>query len=273
MELEGRVVVVTGSASGIGLALATEFAEAGARVVLTDVEATALDASVSALEAAGLDVRGVQVDVRRRGDVEALAARVELEFGGTDVLCNNAGVIAAPALMWEAPREDQEWVFGVNFWGIMNGVQAFVPRMIARGTPAYVVNTSSMTAIVPMGGASSYIMSKTAILALTETLAKDLEMADAPVRVGVVLPEHFKTRLGTAHRNRAEVDDTSGRVWGPIWDEADDPMLATGADPRGLSRRVLAAIRDDEFWILPSGEDAMSVEAISRMRTIEGAFG
>ena len=273
MEVEGRVVVVTGSASGIGNALATEFAEAGARVVLADVEEQALDAAVAALAASGHDVRGVQVDVRSQPQVEALAARVEEELGGTDVLCNNAGVLCAPNTMWETPREDQEWVFAVNFWGIMNGVQAFVPRMIARGTPAYVVNTSSISALCPMPGASSYIMSKGAVVTLTETLARDLELVGAPVRAAVLLPEHFVTRLGTAHRNRAEASDTSGREWGPIWDPADDPMLSHGGDPRDLSSRVLAAVRNDEFWILPSAEDAMSVQVIERMGTIEGAFG
>jgi len=273
MEVDGKVVVVTGGASGIGLAAARAFGLAGARVVVADVEADALDTALKDLQAEGVDARTARVDVRSRAELEALAARVEHEHGGTDVLCNNAGVLAAPAWMWEAPREDQEWVFSVNFWGILNGIQAFVPRMIDRGTPAFVVNTSSISVFAPMAGASSYMMSKSAVVTLSETLACDLEAVQAPVRVAVVLPEHFKTRLGSAHRNRATREEAGDRVWAPIWDEADDPMLATGADPSALGQRIVAAVLGNRFWILPGAEDAMSVAAVERLREIERSFG
>ena len=272
MEIEGKVVVITGAASGIGFGLAEEFAAAGARLVLLDIEQGALDDAVAKLAEGGQVVQGFRVDVRRQSELDAVAAQIADEFGGTDILCNSAGVLAAPGWIWDAPREDVEWVFSVNFWGVLNGVQAFVPRMIERGTPAHVLNTSSVTAISPQAGASSYMMSKGAIVALSETLAQDLGAVQAPIAVSVVLPEHFRTRLGSAHRNRPTSDEPD-RTWGPIWDEADDPMLRDGADPRILGRRVVDAVRRETFWVLPPADDAMSVAAIQRLHAIEESFG
>jgi NAD(P)-dependent dehydrogenase (short-subunit alcohol dehydrogenase family) len=212
----------------------------------------------------------LRVDVRQAGDLEDAAWRITDEVGGTDVLCNNAGVLAAPRPVWETPREDAEWVFSVNFWGAFNGVQAFVPRMLQRGTPSYVVNTSSMSAIVPMPISSSYAMSKSAVLALTEALHQDLRAVDAPIKVAVVLPEHFRSRLGSAHRNRASADDLN-KTWNPVFAPGEDPM-EHGADPAILGRRIVEAVRADKFWVLPTRTDAMAGPALDRLRTIEAAF-
>jgi NAD(P)-dependent dehydrogenase (short-subunit alcohol dehydrogenase family) len=174
--------------------------------------------------------------------------------------------------VWDAPREDTEWVFSVNLWGSLNGVQAFVPRMLDRGTPAYVVNTASIAAFSPQPGAASYMMSKSAVVSLSETLLMDLRALDAPIGVAVVLPEHFRSRLGSAHRNRSTADDAPGTTWEPIWSEEDYPMLATGADPRIVGQRVVEAVRNDLFWVLPPRTDAMSVVAIDRLHAIERSF-
>ena len=270
VEIDRKVVVVTGGASGIGLAIAQEFAAAGARLGLLDVEAEALEIAASELASAGVEVQSFQVDVRRPDRLGAIADEIEDVFGGTDVLCNNAGVLAAPGNVWSVPREDIEWVFAVNFWGALHAIQAFVPRMVERGTPSYVVNISSVSAIAPMASAASYMMSKSALLTLSETLREDLRAVGAPTNVAVVLPEHFRTRLGTAHRNRATPEDS--RSWEPIWNETDDPMLTYGDDPRILGRRVVGAVRDELFWVLPPASDAMSQSAIERLHEIERSF-
>lgn len=270
MYVEGKVVAITGAASGIGYAIATKFAEAGSRVVLLDIEHGALDTAVDQLRADGIDAHALRVDVRQADDFARAARWISDELGGTDILCNNAGVLAAPRPVWETPREDAEWVFSVNFWGAFNGVHAFVPRMIERGTPAYVVNTASMSAIVPMPISSSYAMSKSAVLALTEALNQDLRAIDAPIGVAVVLPEHFRTRLGSAHRNRSGADDPD-KAWDPVFAPGEDPM-EQGADPAILGRRIVDAVRTDSFWVLPPRTDPMAAPALDRLDAIADAF-
>ncbi len=143
----GQVAVVTGAASGIGLAMARRFAAEGLKVVLADVEEGALEKAASALREDGAEVHARVVDVGERDQVEALAAGTWERFGAVHVLCNNAGVgSGAEGRMWEHDPNDWKWAFAVNVWGVFHGVQAFVPRMIAGGEPGHVVNTSSGTA-------------------------------------------------------------------------------------------------------------------------------
>jgi NAD(P)-dependent dehydrogenase (short-subunit alcohol dehydrogenase family) len=271
VEIRDKVVAVTGGASGIGFGMARAFADAGARVVLLDIEADALSASTDELARTGAEVHSYVLDVRDQTRFEYVARSIASTLGGADVLCNNAGVLAPPAWVWEAERSDVEWVFAVNFWGALNGVQAFVPLMIERGTPAHVVNTSSITALAHQAGAASYMMSKAAVVALSEDLREDLRAVGAPIGVSVVLPEHFRSRLGSAHRNRASRDDPDA-VYAPAFDEDSDPM-ATGADPVMLGRRVVDSVERDRFWILPDRSDAMSQMALDRNAAIAAAFG
>jgi NADP-dependent 3-hydroxy acid dehydrogenase YdfG len=151
-DVEGKVAVVTGAASGIGLALATRFAESGMKVVLADVERDALAAATRTLQGAGHAVLAVPTDVSRGEDVEALAARTVAEFGGVHLLCNNAGVSVAGPL-WEHSVRDWEWVLGVNLWGVIHGVRVFVPIMLGQDAEGHVVNTASVAGLTsfPMG--------------------------------------------------------------------------------------------------------------------------
>src|SRR5579863_2011410 len=168
----GRVAVITGGASGIGYALARRAAAEGMTVVLADIETAALDRAAASLRSEGAPVHGFEVDVSDRAAVMALAGRVEAEVGPTWLLANNAGVFVAAPLVESTPQQ-WEWVLGVNLWGVVHGLQAFLPGMVARDD-GYVVNTASLDGIVTVPNVASYIASKHAITGLSETLFREL---------------------------------------------------------------------------------------------------
>lgn len=198
-QLTGKVAVVTGAGSGIGRALAQRFAAAGMRVVAADIEEAALAATVASLD----EATSLVVDVGRYDDVAALADHAYAEFGDVDVLCNNAGVFTG-GLMWERPASDFEWTLGVNLWGILHGIRAFVPRMLASGRPGHVVNTASMAGLCVSAYAGPYYVSKFAALAASEALAHDLAAVGAPIKVSTVVPGRVATRIAASSRNRPE---------------------------------------------------------------------
>lgn len=202
-ELRDRVAVVTGGASGIGKALAKAFLGEGMKVVLADVEAPALDATAAELGALG-PVSTRVTDVRRFEELEALADHTWSTFGGCHLLCNNAGVSVAQLDVWETTPNDWTWVHGVNVHGVVHGIQAFVPRMIADGQEGRVVNTSSGDGgIAPLAGQSVYAASKAAISILTECL--DAQLANATkLRASIFYPSGgmLATGIWTTKRNR-----------------------------------------------------------------------
>ena len=200
-QLEGRVAVVTGAASGIGLAMATAFAAEGMRVVLSDIETGPLDAAVDTLRAEGRDVLGVQADVASWPDVEALAEATVEAFGGVHVVCNNAGVVKR-ARTWALTLDDWSWVLGVDLWGVIHGVKAFVPRMLEQGEGGHVVNTASMVGLLPVRNLATYDAAKMAVVGLSEALAMDLEDEGSDIGVSVLLPGFIATRITDSARNR-----------------------------------------------------------------------
>jgi NAD(P)-dependent dehydrogenase (short-subunit alcohol dehydrogenase family) len=206
-DFAGKVVVITGGAAGLGRALAAAFARAGAVLVLCDIEKNALDATVEALRAqTGADIGGVVADVSDADSVEALAEEVFRRHGRTHVLVNNAGVGPPAAKVWETTPNDWRWTFGVNVYGVANGIRAFLPRMIASGEPGHVVNTSSGDgAVAPMPSASVYAASKAAVSILTECLGAQLAEQGHPIGVSLFLPSGkglLDTGLWTSDRNR-----------------------------------------------------------------------
>ena len=207
-DLKGKVAVVTGGASGIGKSLAERFVAEGMRVVVADVEAGALDATVAELQSAGGDVTGVRTDVTSFESVDALAEAAYAAYGAVHVLCNNAGVGPPGGLVWDSTPNDWKWTFSVNVFGVAHGVQAFVPRMLASGEPGIVINTSSPDGpIAPMPQASVYAATKCAVTCLTECLAAQLAAQDAPVSAAVFYPSGkglLDTGLWTSDRNRPE---------------------------------------------------------------------
>jgi len=207
-DLKGKVAVITGGASGIGKSLAERFVAEGMRVVVADVEAGALDATVAELQSAGGDVTGVVTDVTSFESVDALAEAAYAAYGAVNVLCNNAGVGPPGGLVWDSTPNDWKWTFSVNVFGVAHGVQAFVPRMLASGEPGIVINTSSPDGpIAPMPQASVYAATKCAVTCLTECLAAQLAAEEAPVSAAVFYPSGkglLDTGLWTSDRNRPD---------------------------------------------------------------------
>jgi NAD(P)-dependent dehydrogenase (short-subunit alcohol dehydrogenase family) len=267
-ELRGKVAVVTGAASGIGRALAERFAREGMRIVLADVEEKPLAEARDALAATGAEAIAVPTDVSHRAQVDTLAARAFDAFGAAHVLCNNAGVVAGGPT-WEVALEDWEWVLGVNLWGVVHGMRAFVPRMIAQGE-GHVVNTASIAGILSAPFSAPYCATKHAVVAISECLHHDLETTQAgKVKVSVVCPAWVKTNIADAARNRppALSRATGGGARSPQA-EALDGMLraavAGGIEPADVAEQVLAAIVEERFWVLTHPKTKKAVERHTR---------
>ncbi len=201
MQLEaGKVAVVTGAASGIGFALAERFAQSGMHVVLADIEAVALDAAAERIAAHGVETLAVVTDVSSEAAVQALAAAAVERFGSVHLVCNNAGVVSK-ADAWAGPISAWEWVMGVNFWGIVHGVRAFLPVLVENGG-GHIVNTASIAGLMPGFGAS-YDASKHAVVALTEDLFLDMRLSPGAHRRQRAVP-----RMGADRSDdqRAQLD-------------------------------------------------------------------
>jgi NAD(P)-dependent dehydrogenase (short-subunit alcohol dehydrogenase family) len=246
LDLRAKTAVVTGGASGIGRALTLRFAREGANVVVADLDAAGMEAA--AAEARGLGVKALTVttDVSELAQVQALAARAFETFGAVHVLCNNAGVAAWGGLE-SASHRDWQWVLGVNLWGVIHGIEAFVPRMIARGEPGHIVNTASMAGLVASKGLGVYNTSKYAVVGLSETLAKDLK----PYRIGVsvLCPMGVETRIRESERNRPAALRNERAAGGePV------ELIGRYLAPDVVAEMVLAAIRANELYVVTHDE-------------------
>jgi NAD(P)-dependent dehydrogenase (short-subunit alcohol dehydrogenase family) len=253
VDLRGKTSVVTGGASGIGRALALRFAREGANVIVADLDGAGMEAV--AAEARGLGVKALTVptDVSELAQVEALAARAFETFGAVHVLCNNAGVAAWGGLE-SATHRDWQWVLGVNLWGVIHGVEAFVPRMIARGEPGHIVNTASMAGLIASKGLGVYNTSKYAVVGLSETLAKDLK----PYRIGVsvLCPMGVETRIRQSDRNRPAALRNERAVGGePV------ELIGRNLAPEAVADMELAAMRGNELYVITHDE---SLEPLRR---------
>jgi NAD(P)-dependent dehydrogenase (short-subunit alcohol dehydrogenase family) len=254
-DFQGKVAVVTGAASGIGRALAERCAREGMRTVLADVEQEPLAQAAARLKAAGATVLAVRTDVSRAPEVEVLARTTLEAFGAVHLLCNNAGV-AADAAVWETSLTEWEWVLGVNLWGVIHGVRAFVPHMLAQDTPCHVVNTASMAGLIAGPGIGAYKVAKHGVVALSETLYHDLAERGAQVGVSVLCPGIVNTRILESARNRpAEVGAPPA---GPRWD-ALRQLVPAGMPPAQVADAVFAAVREGRFYVLthPEGKEAV----------------
>jgi NAD(P)-dependent dehydrogenase (short-subunit alcohol dehydrogenase family) len=264
-DLEGKVAVVTGGASGIGLGLARRFAGERMRVVLADVERATLDEATAELaDAFGADnVMGVATDVRDDEAVDALAAAAFERFGTVHVLCNNAGV-GVGGLTWTVPPDRWRWAVDVNLLGVARGIRAFVPRMIEQGE-GHVVNTASAAGILTGPAMAPYYATKHAVVALSESLHFDLQLTGATVGVSVLCPEWVRTNIADSERNRPS--DVAPVESGPMPGVDVDPemiraliqgLIDGGMDPGDVAAQVVDAIRTGRFWVLTH---ATTVEA------------
>jgi NAD(P)-dependent dehydrogenase (short-subunit alcohol dehydrogenase family) len=202
-SLPGRVAVVTGAASGIGLALARRFGADGMRVVMADIEAETLEREAAGLAAEGVDVCTAIADTSVESDVEALAELTIARFGGVHLVCNNAGVGSRGLTIADLPRRDFEWVLGVNLWGVIHGVRAFLPHLRAEDA-GHIVNTASVSGLYYHPRMGPYNASKAAVIALSETLKFELDAERANVGVSVLCPSWVRTNISTAVRNLPE---------------------------------------------------------------------
>jgi NAD(P)-dependent dehydrogenase (short-subunit alcohol dehydrogenase family) len=262
-EFSGRVAVVTGAASGIGLALARCFGAQGMKLVLADIEEAALHEADAALRADGVSTLAVRTDVTRATDVATLAERTLDHFGAVHLVCNNAGVFTG-GLCWEAPLEDYEWLIGVNVWGVIHGIRTFVPILLRQGGEGHVVNTASMAGLISVPFAGIYTMTKHAVLSLSETLYHELALRDSAVGVSALCPEIVSTRIDRSERNRPEhlrpreTPDSAERsmVLGSI-----ETALPGGTPPATIAERVLDAVRERRFYVLSEDHWRRSSEA------------
>jgi NAD(P)-dependent dehydrogenase (short-subunit alcohol dehydrogenase family) len=267
-DLNDKVAVITGGASGIGRALAQRFASEGARVVIGDVEKSALDIAVSELRAAGAEVEGVVTDVTDPAQMQALADAAVARFGGVHIFCNNAGV-GGGGLSWEMPLSTWEWVIGVNLWGVIHGVRAFVPLLVQQ-PEAHIVNTASVAGLVAAPFMGPYNASKHAVVAISETLHHELAMAAPQVKVSVLCPGWVNTKIAESARNRPEhLQD--GAV--PDADGASllRGFIEKGMPPADVAAKVLDAIRAERFWILTHDDEGdFWVDGVNRrLRSLE----
>ncbi|HTK99436.1 MAG TPA: SDR family NAD(P)-dependent oxidoreductase [Pseudomonadales bacterium] len=253
-QFEGKTAVVTGAASGIGRALAERFAQARMQVVLADIEKDALDRAVQELEQRQYRVIGVVANTMVRESVEALAKRATDEFGKVHIVCNNAGIAAMAGgikPIWEVSDRDWQWVMGVNFYGVLYGIQAFVPGMLAHGEEGHIVNTASLAGVMPGGG--TYGVSKHGVLSLTETLHQNLTMMGAKIGASVLCPGFVNTNIFDAERHRPKElsSAASGAQPSPEMQEMGRAMLAAGKQPSDVAEIVFESIRENRFYILP----------------------
>ena len=245
---ENRVAVITGAASGIGRAMAERFAAAKMRIVLADIEETALETTLYAMRQSGATVAPFVGDVSRASDVELLAEFAYEKFGAVHILCNNAGVAGGGAPVWEQSLETWQWILGVNLWGVIHGVHAFVPRMLAGGEEGHIVNTASVAGLRTGPFLSPYYASKHAVVALSESLHFDLQLAGAKLQTSVLCPAFAKTRIAESGRNQP-AGTSSGQ-----FPEGMRQRVEVGMPPEVIAERVWEAVRDNQFWILTHPE-------------------
>ena len=252
----GMVGVVTGAASGLGRSLALQFAARGLAVVLADVEAAPLADAVAQVEAAGVQALGVPTDVRSGDQVAALAAVTLERFGRVDVVVNNAGVSTTPGPMWSGEVGDWEWVLSVNLWGVVHGVRAFVPHLVAQNS-GHVVNTASMAGVSAGPFLGAYMTSKHAVVGLSEGLAADLAIAAPGVGVTVVCPGQMTTNIVTADRNRPENFAGVDRAFDEAEIRAVTEWMATVSGPEitadVAAAVVVDAIEANRLHVAPNG--------------------
>jgi NADP-dependent 3-hydroxy acid dehydrogenase YdfG len=249
-DFEGRVAVITGAASGIGLAYGHLLGRLGMHLVLADIEADALDRAASTIASDAQSVMSVPTDV---SSAESVCALADAAFGAhrtVHMLCNNAGVSVTRSLL-TATRSDWQWMLGVNVWGLIHGIESFVPAMIERGDVGHVVNTCSVASWTVMPGYGMYAATKHAAAAISEALLGDLVAAGAPIGVTAVCPSLVRTNLFSSDRNRpSELDDgaESSR------DEQDriDAITDGIQSPDEVAQAMLGGVRANRLWVFPN---------------------
>ena len=267
-DFEGKVAVITGGASGLGLAMAQRFGAAGMKVVIGDIETGALADAEASLEAAGVEVIGRRTDVAQSGDLEALADAAYERFGAVHILANNAGVGGSPGAMWELSEADWRWVIDVDLWSVIHGVRAFVPRMISGGEEGHVINTASVAGLISGAVGGPYTVAKFGVVALSEQLYFELGRAEHPIGVSVLCPGFVNTRIYDSGRNRQESYGQSANEQSPEREEmreALEAMRETMIQPETIGDRVFDAVVENQLYIVEPGSDTVFEAIQSRL--------
>ena len=268
-DVSGKTAIVTGAASGIGLGIATALAEAGANVVMADIQKEAVEQAAHTLSGTNKRVMPVRIDVTLEQSVADVLAEAERAFGKLHIACNNAGVPMHGARLTEVPPEDWQFVMAVNIWGIVHGIRHFVPAILKHGEEGHVVNTASVAGFQNRRGTDQgpYSMSKYAALSLSEALEHELD--GTKVGVSVLCPGPIATNIAKGARNRPE------HMGGPQVRPTDERVLAerlatTGLDPKRVGERVIDAIRSNTFYALVGAVPAEVIR--TRHRRIEAVL-
>lgn len=261
-ELQGKTAFITGGGAGIGLAMAKAFADAGMTVAIADLRQDHLDEAAEQFRDKGQEVIALQLDVTDRAAMEAAAATVEGRFGKINLLCNNAGVNIIRTVE-EATYEDFDWMMAVNYGGVVNGVKAFLPGMLAHNDWAHIVNTSSTAGVVPGPGTGPYSAAKFAIRGLSEAMRYDM-MAHG-IGVSVLCPGTVGTKLYESEENRppqfADTDGEAGEARRAFTGELFRQVLHLGMTPEAVAERVVEAVKKNEFFVFPHAEFREEFEA------------
>lgn len=268
-DISGKTAIVTGAASGIGLGIATALAEAGANVVMADIQKDAVEHAAHGLSGTNKRVMPVRIDVTQEESVLNALAEAERNFGKLHIACNNAGVPMHGTRLVDVPVEDWQFVIGVNMWGIIHGIRHFVPAILRHGEEGHVVNTASVAGFQNRRGTDQgpYSMTKYAALSLTEALENELE--GTKIGVSVLCPGPINTNIARGARNRPD-HMGGGRVRGSDERVLAERLATTGLDPKIVGERVVDAIREKTFYAFVGAVPADVIRA--RHRRIEAAL-
>jgi NAD(P)-dependent dehydrogenase (short-subunit alcohol dehydrogenase family) len=260
-DFKGKVAVITGAASGIGFALAEKCAKEGMKVVLADIEEVTLVKAEKNIKAIGAATLTVKTDVSKAGDVEALAKKTVDAFGAVHLLFNNAGVSGGTTVLLTT-LHDWEWALGVNLLGVVHGVHFFLPIMLKQNEECYIVNTASAAGLMTGSGKCAYTVSKHGIVALTETLYREMEQAHNKVGVSVLCSGIINTNIVESARNRPDelmnasgdntIDMTDPKI--QVLIKSLKQVFANGMPPRQVADIVFVAIIEKRFYVLPDIE-------------------
>jgi NAD(P)-dependent dehydrogenase (short-subunit alcohol dehydrogenase family) len=259
-DLKGKVAFITGGGSGIGFGIAKCAAEAGMKIAIADVRADHLEQALAKLRAGGVDAYGMLVDVADAAAVERAAEETVKVFGKVHLVCNNAGVsIFGP--MDVATMDDWRWIMRVNVDGVINGIQAFMPRLKAHGEGGHIVNTASMAGLLVGPGMGLYSASKFAVVGLTTSFRYDL--APHGIGVSVLCPGFVRSNIHEAVKSRPKSLAATGY---PVTDEEMkrlDGVLSVGMDPVEVGAHVIAGVRENRQYIFPHAEFRDELRAVA----------
>ena len=254
-QLEGKVAVITGAASGIGRAVAGQAAAAGMKVVLADIEEGPLRSAATELAGTGAEVSAQVTDVSDGESVAALRAHAVERFGTVHLVHNNAGVGGSGGPMWKVPEADWRWTIDVNLWGVIHGILQFVPLMVEQAE-GHVVNTASLAGLTSPPMLGPYNVTKHAVVTLSETLFKDLTLVGSPVGVSVLCPGFVRTGIAVSDRNRPDWAPArpGGGGTGGSMSSLIGTLVAEGIEPDEVAKQVIEAVRQNAFYIITHPE-------------------